>query len=132
MKMHIAAIFIVLGTSGFGILSAVFIASNKYLSKRQGVLFAIQALKFFGIGVILATAWIHLLTPAFDAFSSECLLKHGHWGRYGTAYVGLFGMIAAFFVQGLEFCALSRGDSQAKKKAKASKEATEHAHDDGT
>lgn len=123
LKMHIAAVFIVLATSAFGILSAVFIASNKTLAKRQCVLFIIQIIKFFGIGVIVATAWIHLLTPAFEAFSSDCLLKHGKWGRYGTAYVGLFGMIAAFFVQALEFCILSRSDHLARKKAKAAKQA---------
>ena len=125
--MHIGAVFIVLATSAFGILGAVFIASNKSLAKRQCVLFIIQFVKFFGIGVILATAWIHLLGPAFDAFSSDCLTKHGHWGRYGTAYVGLFGMIATFFVQGLEFCALSRGDAKAKARAKKAKEAREKA-----
>lgn len=135
MKMHIAAVFIVLGTSAFGILGAVFIATNKWLAKRQCVLFTIQFVKFFGIGVILATAWIHLLGPAFDAFSNECLTQHGHWERYGTGYVGLFGMIATFFVQGLEFCALARGDAKAKakaKKAKAAREAAKQDQDSGT
>lgn len=36
-------------------------------------------------------------------------------------------MIATFFVQGLEFCALSRGDAKAKAKAKRAKEAREKA-----
>jgi zinc transporter 1/2/3 len=123
VKMHVGAVFIVLATSALGILGAVFIATNKWLAKKQWVLFIIQATKFFGIGVIMATAWIHLLTPAFEAFSSECLQKHGKWSRYGVAYVGLFGMIASFFVQGFEFCALSRGDAIAKKKAKEAKKA---------
>jgi zinc transporter 1/2/3 len=127
LKMHIAAVFIVLGTSAIGILGAVFIATNKWLAKKQFILFCIQATKFFGIGVILSTAWIHLLPPAIDAFSSPCLLKHGKWERYGIAYVGLFGMIAAFFVQALEFCALSRGDAKAKALAKKKKQQTKDA-----
>ena len=127
LKLHIGSVFIVLGTSALGILGAVFISTNKWLRKKQAVLFCIQATKFFGIGVILATAWIHLLPPAIDAFSSDCLLKHGKWGRYGVAYVGLFGMIAAFFVQGLEFCALSRGDAKAKALAKKAKQQTKDA-----
>lgn len=121
LKMHIGAVFIVLGTSAFGILGAVFIATNRWLAKKQWVLFMIQLVKFFGIGVICATAWIHLLTPAFEAFSSPCLQKHGKWARYGVAYVGLFGMIAAFFVQAFEFCALSHGDAKARRKAKLQK-----------
>lgn len=129
--MHIGAVFIVLATSAFGVVGAVFIASNKSLAKRQWILFLIQLLKFFGIGVIVATAWIHLLTPAFDAFASDCLQKRGKWGRYGTAYVGLFGMIATFFVQSLEFCALSRADAIAKRKAKEKQEAAKKTADGG-
>lgn len=81
------------------------------------MLFSIQFLKFVGIGVILATAWIHLLPPAFQAFSNPCLLSHGVLNAYNAGYVGLFGMIATFMVQGLEFCALTRGDIKARQNA---------------
>ncbi|KAI9326213.1 Zinc/iron permease [Obelidium mucronatum] len=63
----------------------------------------LQILKMFGIGVIAATAWIHLLPDAFIAFSSPCLPEA--WKPYGPAYVGLFGMIAAFLVQFIELAA---------------------------
>ncbi|KAJ1537945.1 high-affinity Zn(2+) transporter zrt1, partial [Cladochytrium tenue] len=56
--------------------------------------------KLFGIGVIAGTAWIHLLPDAFSQFSSSCL--DAGWQDYGPAYVGLFGLIAAFVVQLLE------------------------------
>lgn len=125
MGLRIGSVFIVFGVSGLGIIGAIFISLNKTLSKKQSLLFVIQFVKFFGIGVILATAWIHLLTPAYEAFSNPCLLARGKWERYGISYVGLFGMIATFFVQGFQFCALSRGDSKAKAKAKQAKKDAE-------
>lgn len=36
--------------------------------------------KFFGSGVIIATAFIHLLAPAFEALGSPCL--SGAWTDY--------------------------------------------------
>ena len=36
--------------------------------------------KYFGSGVIIATAFIHLLDPALDALGSECLT--GAWQDY--------------------------------------------------
>ncbi|KAJ3393176.1 hypothetical protein HDU84_002524 [Entophlyctis sp. JEL0112] len=60
--------------------------------------------KMFGIGVIAATAWIHLLPDAFSNFSSACLPDA--WQTYGTNYVGLFGLIAAFTVQLIEIAAV--------------------------
>ncbi|KAJ3018859.1 UNVERIFIED_CONTAM: hypothetical protein HDU68_010939 [Siphonaria sp. JEL0065] len=58
----------------------------------------------FGIGVIAATAWIHLLPDAFMAFTNPCLPDG--WKSYGPAYVGLFGMMAAFLVQFIELAAV--------------------------
>ncbi|KAJ3018860.1 UNVERIFIED_CONTAM: hypothetical protein HDU68_010940 [Siphonaria sp. JEL0065] len=57
----------------------------------------------FGIGVIAGTAWIHLLPDAYSQFSNPCLADG--WKSYGPAYVGLFGMTAAFLVQLVEFTA---------------------------
>ena len=36
--------------------------------------------KYFGSGVIIATAFIHLLSPAFEELGSECLV--GTWAEY--------------------------------------------------
>ncbi|KAJ3146340.1 high-affinity Zn(2+) transporter zrt1 [Geranomyces variabilis] len=65
--------------------------------------------KFFGIGVIAATAWIHLLPDAFANFTNPCL--DGYWTVYGGAnYVGLFGLTAGFLVQGIELFAVNQGN----------------------
>lgn len=53
--------------------------------------------KYFGSGVIIATAFIHLLAPAFDALGSECL--SGTWTEYdwapAFALISVFGMFFA-------------------------------------
>ncbi|KAI8585993.1 Zinc/iron permease, partial [Geranomyces variabilis] len=65
--------------------------------------------KFFGIGVVAATAWIHLLPDAFANFTNPCL--DGYWTVYGGAkYVGLFGLTAGFLVQGIELFAVNQGN----------------------
>ncbi|KAK0501471.1 Zinc/iron permease [Armillaria luteobubalina] len=69
--LRVASIFIILVGSTFG-------ASFPVLAKNSSC-FA----KYFGSGVIIATAFIHLLSPALDALSSECLAPG--W----QVYVGL-------------------------------------------
>ncbi|KAJ3078763.1 hypothetical protein HK100_010620 [Physocladia obscura] len=58
----------------------------------------------FGIGVIAATAWIHLLPDAFSQFESPCLPED--WQGYGSNFVGVFGLVAAFGVQLIEHVAV--------------------------
>jgi solute carrier family 39 (zinc transporter), member 1/2/3 len=62
----------------------------------------------FGIGVIAATGWCHLIPDAFAAFSSECLADG--WAEYGPAFVGVFALLASFIVQLVELCAGGGGD----------------------
>ncbi|TPX78405.1 hypothetical protein CcCBS67573_g00282 [Chytriomyces confervae] len=98
-SFHIAGIFIALAVSSVGILLTMVLANSK--SKRFTQL--LQILKMFGIGVLAGTAWIHLLPHAFEEFQSPCL--DAGWAKYGTGYVGLFGLIAAFIVQLIEMSA---------------------------
>ncbi|KAJ3410047.1 hypothetical protein HDU80_005439 [Chytriomyces hyalinus] len=72
-------------------------------SKSKRFTQLLQILKMFGIGVLAGTAWIHLLPHAFEEFQSPCL--DAGWAKYGTGYVGLFGLIAAFIVQLIEMSA---------------------------
>jgi zinc transporter 1/2/3 len=54
--------------------------------------------KFFGSGVIIATAFIHLLAPAFDELGSECL--HGTWTEYDWApAIAMAAVYAIFFAE---------------------------------
>ncbi|KAI8588522.1 Zinc/iron permease [Geranomyces variabilis] len=98
---HIAGIFITLAVSATGILTTIVISTTSSLKSRRGVITALHLTKFFGIGVIAGTAWIHLLPDAFDNFTNPCLT--GYWNVYGGRnYVGLFGLTAGFLVQGIE------------------------------
>ncbi|CEO95855.1 hypothetical protein PBRA_004568 [Plasmodiophora brassicae] len=64
----------------------------------------LQVFKMFGIGVIAATAWCHLLTDAYTQFSNPCLTPA--WAGYGVNFVGVFALIAAFTVQLIELFAV--------------------------
>ncbi|KAJ3175713.1 hypothetical protein HDU87_005856 [Geranomyces variabilis] len=98
---HVAGVFITLAVSATGILTTIVISTNASLKSRRGVITALHLTKFFGIGVIAATAWIHLLPDAFANFTNPCL--EGYWNVYGGGnYVGLFGLVAGFLVQGIE------------------------------
>ncbi|KAI9335916.1 Zinc/iron permease, partial [Obelidium mucronatum] len=98
---HIGGIFIVLLISGFGIFMTLALGAH-----AKAPIFArvLQIFKMFGIGVIAGTAWIHLLPDAFEAFGSPCLPSA--WAEYGGAYVGVFGLTAAFLVQFIELTAI--------------------------
>lgn len=55
--------------------------------------------KIVGTGVILATAFVHMLPEALENFSSPCLTEG--WQSYG-AFAGIFCMISSFALQLLE------------------------------
>ncbi|KAI8091602.1 Zinc/iron permease [Thamnidium elegans] len=60
--------------------------------------------KFFGTGVILATAFVHMLPEALENFSSPCL--GAGWQSY-SAFAGVFCMMASFALQLLELGAVA-------------------------
>ena len=102
INFRISGLFVVLVTSFAGIALATIV--NEYVNSPEYgwyMTFALEMMKFFGIGVMAGTAWIHLLPDAFSQFSSNCL--GDGWITYGSNYVGLFGVIATFLVQQLEF-----------------------------
>lgn len=67
---RISSIFVVLFASAFGAFFPVL--SSKYSFIRMPPICFFVA-KFFGSGVIIATAFIHLLSPASDNLSNDCL-----------------------------------------------------------
>ncbi|KAJ3169776.1 high-affinity Zn(2+) transporter zrt1 [Geranomyces variabilis] len=109
MPKHIAGLFIVLVVSSLGLLTTITVSTTASLKNRTSVITSLHLAKFFGIGVIAATAWIHLLPDAFENFTNPCL--EGYWTVYGGAnYVGLFGLTAGFLVQGIELFAVNQGN----------------------
>ncbi|KAI7901130.1 Zinc/iron permease [Cokeromyces recurvatus] len=70
--------------------------------------------KFFGTGVILATAFVHMLPDALDNFASPCLSEG--WQSYG-AFGGVFCMISSFALQLLELAAVNNIEKIRAKRA---------------
>ncbi|KAI9476508.1 MAG: Zinc/iron permease [Benjaminiella poitrasii] len=70
--------------------------------------------KFFGTGVILATAFVHMLPDGLENFSSPCLSEG--WQSYG-AYGGVFCMISSFALQLIELAAVSNVEKIRARKA---------------
>lgn len=66
-----------------------------------------------GTGVLLATAFVHLLPEAMENFASPCLDEG--WKTYG-AFAGVFCMISSFALQLLELAAISNVDRLLEKK----------------
>ncbi|KXJ88913.1 Zinc/iron permease [Microdochium bolleyi] len=69
LGLRISAIFVILVGSLLGAMLPVVLARHSKL--RVGPAFFVA--KYFGSGVIIATAFMHLLTPAFEALSNPCL-----------------------------------------------------------
>lgn len=67
---RISAIFVVLIASAFGSFFPVLSSKHSFLRLPPACFFVA---KFFGSGVIIATAFIHLLQPANENLSNDCL-----------------------------------------------------------
>lgn len=70
LGLRVASIFIIWFGSTVGAVFPVFANNNKSLGVPQWAFFIA---KFFGSGVIIATAFVHLLSPAEDALRNPCL-----------------------------------------------------------
>ncbi|GJN90818.1 hypothetical protein Rhopal_003832-T1 [Rhodotorula paludigena] len=103
LGLRVGAIFIILVTSAIGTLFPIF--SRRSSLRMPEMVY--HALKYFGSGVILATAFIHLMTPAFEALGSECLT--GAWQDYPWAPAIALASVFAIFL--LELIATRMGRS---------------------
>ncbi|GMK56870.1 hypothetical protein CspeluHIS016_0307100 [Cutaneotrichosporon spelunceum] len=91
--LRIGSIFIILATSAFGTILPILLRRSSVVPRA-----AFDFAKYFGTGVIIATAFIHLLAPAFHALGSECLT--GLWQEYDFASAfALISVFAMFFAE---------------------------------
>ncbi|KEY73677.1 hypothetical protein S7711_07723 [Stachybotrys chartarum IBT 7711] len=92
LPLHVAAIFIVMGASLFGAGFPVAAKKIKWLNIPADILFAC---KHFGTGVLIATAFVHLLPTAFGSLTDPCLPD-----LFTDVYPAMPGviMMAAMFV----------------------------------
>lgn len=93
--LRIASIFIIMASSLFGALSPIILARQ---SKIPVPKFTFFICKFIGTGVIIATAFMHLLVPAIENLTDECLADR--MGGYDWAEaIALMTVIIMFFVE---------------------------------
>jgi len=93
--LRIGAVFIILATSLSGSLFPVLARKASWMHIPQG---AYDFAKYFGSGIIIATAFIHLLAPAFDELTSPCL--SAIWGEYDWApAIAMMAVFAVFLVE---------------------------------
>ncbi|KAJ5834635.1 Zinc/iron permease fungal/plant [Penicillium robsamsonii] len=71
MGLRVSSIFVIMAGSMFGALFPVF--ARRFSKKGGFPKWAFFIAKYFGSGVIIATAFIHLLAPAEEALTNECL-----------------------------------------------------------
>ncbi|GBB91738.1 hypothetical protein RclHR1_01910022 [Rhizophagus clarus] len=101
LRLHIGALFIVLCSSSLGAFLPVISKRSPKLKFPSHIFFAC---KHFGTGVIVATAFIHMLPSSFEALSNECLPEV--WRNY-SAWPGAIAMMSSSFIFFIEYVALS-------------------------
>lgn len=95
-QLRIASIFIILAASAIGAIIPICLARKSKSSRIQELIFSIC--KYTGTGVIVATAWLHLLVPAAAELSDPCL--EPRLGAYPWAFaIALWTVMAMFSVE---------------------------------
>ncbi|KAL4252056.1 ZIP transporter family protein [Abortiporus biennis] len=99
--LRVASIFIILVGALFGALFPVLAKRTRWLnSKVPNEVFDFA--KYFGSGVIIATAFIHLLDPAIQALGSPCLPEG--WSKYPYALaISLVSIFSIFIIEIVAF-----------------------------
>jgi zinc transporter 1/2/3 len=94
--LRIASIFIILVASLVGALTPILLARQ---TKMHVPKFTFFICKYVGTGVIISTAWMHLLDPAIDQLGDPCVQER--WlGTYPWALcIALMTIMVMFFVE---------------------------------
>ncbi|KAB8206133.1 Zinc/iron permease [Aspergillus parasiticus] len=119
MGLRISSIFVIMVGSMFG---AVFPVLAGQFRRSKYLEWAFFVAKYFGSGVIIATAFIHLLAPAEEALTNECLT--GPITEYSWVEgIVLMTIVVLFFVEMMVMRYARFGQSHAHELA--------HEHDHG-
>lgn len=95
MGVRISAIFVILVTSAFGSYFPILSSRYSFIRLPWWCFFGA---KYFGSGVIVATAFIHLLQPASESLTNDCLT--GPITEYPWAFgICLMTLFLLFFME---------------------------------
>ncbi|KAH9479523.1 Zinc-regulated transporter 2 [Psilocybe cubensis] len=111
-NLRIASIFVILVGSSAGALFPVLAKRSTWLHVPKSVF---DFAKYFGSGVIIATAFIHLLAPGLSALSSPCLSDA--WKEY--PYALALCLLSIFFIFIVELVAFRWGTGKLSKLGKS-------------
>lgn len=97
LGLHVGALFVVLAVSSLACAFPLLVLRFPRLRIPAAVLFVVR---HFGTGVLLATAFVHLLPTAFISLGDPCL--PGFWTDDYPAMPGAIALLAIFLIAGIE------------------------------
>ncbi|KAK4465696.1 putative transporter [Cladorrhinum samala] len=99
-NLRLSSILVIFLGSALGALAPIWLARSSKLRIPQLCFFVA---KYFGTGVIMATAFMHLLSPASESLRNECL--RGILGKYDWAMaICLITIMVMFLIEILISC----------------------------
>ncbi|KAF2649313.1 Zinc/iron permease [Lophiostoma macrostomum CBS 122681] len=104
IPLHVFALFLILALSTAACSFPIVVRRFPKLPVPHHFLFLSR---HFGTGVLIATAFVHLLPTAFVSLTDPCLPYF--WNEGYPAMPGLIAMIAVFIVVGIEMFFASKG-----------------------
>ncbi|KAI1300544.1 high-affinity Zn(2+) transporter zrt1 [Mortierella claussenii] len=110
--LHVASVFIILAASTAGVFMPVIASKVRVLHISERIL---TLGKQFGTGVILATAFIHMMPTAMSNLSSPCLGPI--FSQNYTAFGGLFILLSSLFMHWIEFIAVEHNERRMREAA---------------
>jgi zinc transporter ZupT len=97
LPLHVAALFIILGTSTIACAFPILATRFPRLHIPSSFLFFVS---HFGTGVLIATAFVHLLPTAFESLNDPCLSSF--WTSDYPAMPGAIALAGVFFITIIE------------------------------
>ena len=97
LGLHVASLFVVLAVSSLACAFPLLVLKFPRLRIPTRVLFVVR---HFGTGVLIATAFVHLLPTAFISLGDDCL--SGFWNDDYPAMPGALALLAIFLIAGIE------------------------------
>ncbi|KAF9927571.1 hypothetical protein BGZ67_007431 [Mortierella alpina] len=105
IPLHVGAIFATMAISGFGVLLPILFSLTSFkASTTSCIQEVVTAARTFGSGVIISTAFIHMLPSASASLSDPSLPWLFHEEGY-TGWAGMIAMVAALSLHFVEFLA---------------------------